>query len=91
MPKSKKYDMVRVTWIDAEEYGEVGWNSLPAQLKYAKSPLIPVESVGFEVYRDKKHIALLSSIGGKECSTLEKIPIAFVKSIDKLLVDKRTK
>ena len=91
MPKSKKFDMVRVIWIDAEEHGEIGWNSLPAQLKYAKKPCPDMQTVGFEVYRDKEHIALLSSIGDKECSTIEKIPIAFVKSIEKLVVDKRTK
>ena len=91
MPKSKKYDMIRVIWIDAEEHGEIGWNSLPAQLKYAKKACPLMETIGFEVYRDKDHIALLSSIGEKECSTIEKIPIAFVKSIDKLVVGKLSK
>jgi len=91
MPKSKKFDMVRVIWIDAEEHGEIGWNSLPAQLKYAKKPVPEMHSIGFEVFRNEKHIALLSSIGDKECSTVEKIPIAFVISIEKLVLDERTK
>ena len=87
----KDYKMVRVVWIDAEEHGDVGWNSLSAQLKYAKKPVPEMQSIGFEVFRNEKHIALLSSVGDKECSTVEKIPIAFVVSIEKLAVDNRTK
>ena len=83
MPK-KKYKMVRVVWTDAEEHGDVGWNSLPAQLKYAKKPCPEIVSVGFEVYRDDAHIALLSSIGAKECSTVEKIPMGFILAIEEL-------
>ena len=82
----KDYKMVRVVWIDAEEHGDVGWNSLSAQLKYAKKPVPEMQSIGFEVFRNEKHIALLSSIGPKECSTVEKIPIAFVISVDELCV-----
>ena len=77
----KEYDMVEVVWIDAEEHGEIGWNNLKAQLKYAKKECPVMRSVGFEVWRDDNHIALLSSIGDKECSTIEKIPIAFVRSV----------
>jgi hypothetical protein len=79
---SKEYNIVEVIWIDAEEFGEVGWNNLKAQLKYAKKPCPTMHSVGYEVYRDKDHISLLSSFGDKECSTIEKIPMAFVKSIN---------
>ena len=76
-----KYNIVEVQWIDAEEHGEIGWNNLKEQLKYAKKPCPLMRSVGFEVWRDDNHIALLSSIGDKECSTIEKIPIAFVRSV----------
>jgi len=75
------YNIVLVEWIDAEEHGEVGWNNLKAQLKYAKKECPLMRSVGFEVWRDDNHIALLSGIGDKECSTVEKIPIGFIKSI----------
>ena len=84
MPKN--YNIVEVIWIDAEEHGEVGWNSLKEQLKYAKKPVPTMRSCGYEVFRNKEHISLLSSIGDKECSTVEKIPIAFVKSITPLIV-----
>ena len=79
------YNIVEVTWIDAEEFGEIGWNNLKEQLKYAKKPCPTMHSVGYEVYRNKQHIALLSSIGDKECSTIDKIPVAFIKSIKPLM------
>jgi len=79
--KTTKYNIVEVQWVDAEEHGEIGWNNLKAQLKYAKKPCPLMRSVGFEVWRDENHIALLSSIGDKECSAIEKIPIAFVQSV----------
>ena len=80
----KQYDMVEVVWIDAEEHGEIGWNSLKAQLKYVKKPCPLMRTIGFEVWRDAKHIALISSIGDNECSSVEKIPIGFIESITKL-------
>ena len=82
----KEYKMVRVVWVDAEEHGDVGWNSLPAQLKHAKKPCPKMTSIGFEVFRDENHIALLSSIGANESSTLEKIPMGFVDHVDQLVV-----
>ena len=81
MAKKKEYEIVEVTWIDAEEHGEIGWNNLKAQLKYAKKECPVMRSVGFEVWRDDNHIALLSSIGDKECSSVEKIPTGFIMSI----------
>ena len=78
-----KYDMVEVVWIDAEEHGEIGWNNLKSQLKYAKTPCPLMHSIGFEVWRDAKHIALLS--------TIEKIPIGFIHSITKLNKGKTVK
>ena len=89
--KKKPYDIVLVEWIDAEEHGEVGWNNLKAQLKYAKKECPLMYSVGFEVWRDANHIALLSSIGDKECSTIEKIPMGFIMSIKVLTPSKPSK
>ena len=83
-----KYKIVEVRWVDAEEHGEVGWNDLKAQLKYAKKPCPLMKSVGYEVYRCAEHIALLNSIGDKECSTVEKIPSEFIRSVVTLTEDK---
>jgi len=79
--KSKEYQIVEVLWSDAEEKGDTGWNDIKEMLQYAKKPCPIMKSVGYDVYRDKDHISLLSTIGPDECSTIEKIPIAFVKSI----------
>ena len=82
--KSKTFPIVEVQWKDAEEHGEIGWNNLKDQLKYAKKPCPVMRSVGYEVYRDAEHISLLSSIGDKESSSVEKIPITFVEKITTL-------
>ena len=88
--KPIEYDIVEVLWIDAEENGDVGWNDLKEQLRYAKKPCPIMSTIGYLVHEGKDHISLLSTIGDKECSTLEKIPKGFivrrtklVKSIDK--------
>ena len=84
MAKKRQYDIVEIHWIDAEEHGEIGWNNTKEQLAYAKKPCPTMNSVGYEVYRDEDHISLLSSIGDKECSSVEKIPMAFIKIINKV-------
>ena len=80
----KNYDIVLVEWVDAEEKGEVGWNDIKEMLRYAKKPCPVMRAVGFLIYKDHEHISLLSSMGPDECSTVEKIPAAFIKSITPL-------
>ncbi len=87
--KPKTYDIVEVVWIDAEEHGDVGWNDLKEQLSHAKKPCPSMTTVGYLVYDGKDHISLLSTIGNKECSTLEKIPKGFIVSITKLQKENR--
>jgi len=77
----KNYDIVEVVWADAEELGDVGWNNLREQLKSAKKPCPVMRTVGYEVYRDDEHIAVLSTIGKDLASTLEKIPMSFVVDV----------
>jgi len=66
--------IVKVSWYDAEEIGEVGWNNLADQKKAAKKPPPLMRSVGFLIYEGNLHVSLLSTLGDKEASTLEKIP-----------------
>ncbi len=84
MLKHKEYSIVEVIWKDAEEHGDVGWNNLKSQLTYAKKPCPNMKTVGYCVYQNEDHISLLSTIGDKEASTIEKIPIGFVVSITEL-------
>jgi len=81
---ANNYNIVEVVWVDAEEHGEIGWNDIKAQLRYAKKPCPEMRTVGYVVHRNDDHIALLSSMGEKDASTVEKIPIAFIKSITPL-------
>ena len=81
MAKKKEYEIVEVTWVDAEELGDVGWNNLKEQLKCAKQPCPTMKSVGYVVFRSDTHISLLSTIGNDVGSTLEKIPMPFVLSV----------
>ncbi len=87
----KDYRTVLVVWEDAEEHGDVGWNNLKDQLKYAKKPCPVMRTVGFEIYKNEKHIALLSSMGNIECSTVEKIPMSFVIEITPLIPAENTR
>ena len=79
------YRMVEVIWVDAEEYGEVGWNDLKVMKRYAKKPCPTMRSVGYVMHQSNTHISLASTIGEKECSTVEKIPCQFIISITDLL------
>jgi hypothetical protein len=86
--KRKEYPIVEVIWTDAEEHGEIGWNEIKSQMNYAKKPCPEMRSVGYCVYRDDDHISLLSTIGDKECSTIEKIPMSFILRIRELKLKK---
>ncbi len=77
--------IVKVTWIDAEEYGEIGWNSLKSIKTYAKKPCPTMISVGHVLYEDDNHISLISTLGDKESSSLEKIPKSFINKIEELV------
>ena len=79
------YRLVEVIWVDAEEYGEVGWNDLKAMKRYAKKPCPRMRSVGYVLHFDDQHISLASTIGDKECSTIEKVPCQFIISITDLI------
>ena len=79
-----EYDIVEVVWVDAEEIGETGWNDLKGQLRDAKKPCTVMNSVGYLVFQNDKHVSLLSTIGKDLASTLEKIPSGFIVEINKL-------
>tara|TARA_R110000824_G_C14724965_1_gene625585 strand:+ start:107 stop:370 length:264 start_codon:yes stop_codon:yes gene_type:complete len=85
MSKEKVYDILEVTWTDAEEVGDVGWNDLKKQLREAKKPCTVMKSVGYCVYRSDTHISLISTMGTDLASTLEKIPMSFVVSVKTLV------
>tara|TARA_Y100000004_G_C8836632_1_gene378578 strand:- start:279 stop:569 length:291 start_codon:yes stop_codon:yes gene_type:complete len=79
-----RYRLVEVIWIDAEEYGDTGWNDLKAMKQYAKKPCPEMRTVGYVLHQSDTHISLASTVGEKECSSIEKIPCQFVKNIKEL-------
>lgn len=82
--KVSELPIYEVVWIDAEESGDIGWNDIDDTLKKAKKPCPVMHSVGYVVYRGEDHISLLSTVGDDECSTLEKIPLGFIRSESEL-------
>lgn len=79
------YPILEVTWIDAEEYGETGWNSTKDMLREAKKACPTMRSVGYCIYRGKDHLTILSTYNPTVCSTIEKIPMSFVLNINELV------
>tara|TARA_R100000458_G_C8275949_1_gene251123 strand:- start:76 stop:381 length:306 start_codon:yes stop_codon:yes gene_type:complete len=79
--RKKNYPIVEVTWVDAEEHGEIGWNSTTDLLKYAGKACPHMTTVGYLVHNGKDHIALLSTYSVDLCSTVEKIPRGMIVSI----------
>ena len=78
------YPILEVIWIDAEEYGETGWNSTKDILREAKKPCPKMHSIGYCIHRDKDHVTLLSTWNKDHCSTIEKIPTGFIYNITEL-------
>ena len=73
--------IAEVLWVDAEDIGDVGWNDLDELLTKAAEPCPVMRSVGYVLHHDESHISLLSTIGPQECSSLEKVPAEFLKSV----------
>ena len=84
------YPILEVIWIDAEEYGETGWNSTKEILREAKKACPHMHSVGYCIHRDDDHITLLSSWNKDHCSTIEKIPTGFIYNITELTAKEQT-
>ena len=82
----KQYPMVEVVWLDAEEKGDIGWNDMKELLRHAKKACPTMRTLGYLVYKGPEHVAILSSIGPNECSTMEKIPLSFIKSLNHLQI-----
>ncbi len=87
----ESYPIVEVIWVDAVEEGGTGWNDLPEMMREAKKVCPVMHSVGYLVHKGDDHVAILSTIGVQECSTLEKIPTGFLRSITVLREPKPSK
>tara|TARA_R110000868_G_scaffold133712_1_gene345455 strand:- start:110 stop:397 length:288 start_codon:yes stop_codon:yes gene_type:complete len=84
------YPILEIIWIDAEEYGETGWNLTKELLNEAKKPCPRMHSLGYCIYRGEDHITLLSTWNKDHCSTIEKIPTGFIVNITELTAKEQT-
>lgn len=75
------FPLVEVTWIDAEEIGQVGWNDLDEMIDEASKPCPIVRSVGFLIFSSESHISLVRAFYSEGCSTVEKIPKRFIEDL----------
>ena len=74
--------IIKVIWFDAEEYGEIGWNSIRAIKIYAKKPCPKMITVGHLLFDSESHVSVVSTIGDKETTKLEKIPKCMILSLE---------
>ena len=82
------FPIVEVTWVDAEEIGDIGWNVRSDILRAAKKPCPTMRTVGYCVYHGDSHISVVNTLGPSESSRLDKIPTAFLLEV-KYLTGKR--
>jgi len=73
--------LAECVWEDAEEIGDVGWNDRDELFKQAEEPCPIMHTVGYLIYEGDDHISMVSTIGTDECSTIEKIPRSFIKTL----------
>lgn len=81
-PQDLPYDklkIIEVIWVDAQEFGTVGWNDIEEVLAESLKPCPIMHSVGFLLRDHKNFVSLLSTVGPSECSSMEKIPRVWIK------------
>lgn len=76
--------IVEVEWFDAEEAGEIGWNSYEDIYAHSISDCPIVKSVGYVIFENEAHISLIRAWHSEGLSSVEKIPKAWVRSIKNL-------
>ena len=89
LSKRINYPIVEVEWLDAEEHGEVGWNTTKDMLAYARKKCPTMKTVGYLVHKSSTHVALLSTYNEDCCSTVEKIPLGMVCRMTTLVHSKK--
>jgi|TARA_R100000458_G_C8274279_1_gene249215 hypothetical protein len=83
--------IVQISWVDAETFGDTGWQDLEEANKKSKEASPLMKTIGFVLYECESHIALTDSIGEKECGHVTKIPKQMVQNIVALAATKRRK
>jgi len=89
IPKYKKYDVLRVVWIDAFT-NDSPWSESDAAVKEQGQYI--VQTVGFYLGQDKEYMRLSMSRGNKDDTCMFfNIPLGMIRECERLRVGKMVK
>ena len=76
------WPVVSVRWVDAEARGGPGWEDPEDMIEFAPRPLVEVHTVGLLLHSCERHIALTDSRGPDQIGGVQKIPRAWINTMD---------
>ena len=76
---------VSVRWVDAEARGGPGWEDPEDMVEFALRPLAEVHTVGLLIHECDSFIALTDSRGPDQIGSVQKIPKAWITTIEILM------
>jgi hypothetical protein len=82
---SRDWPPISVVWIDAEARGGPGWEDAEDLVEFALKPLAEVHTVGLLIHACEQFVALTDSRGPDQVGVVQKIPRAWVVSMDLLV------
>ena len=82
---SREWPVVMVVWIDAEAKGGPGWEDAEDLVEFAVKPLAEVRTVGMMIYACEQFVALTESRGPDQIGVVQKIPKAWIVSMELLV------
>ena len=82
---AREWPPVSVVWVDAEARGGPGWEDAEDLVEFAFKPLLEVRTVGLLIHSCDQFVALTDSRGPDQVGTVQKIPRAWIVSMDRLV------
>lgn len=79
-----EWEMVSITWVDAESDGGSGWQDPEEMMEYARRPLPVMHTVGLLIYEDAEQVAVTDTKGPEEMGGVTKIPRPWIKQYHRL-------
>ncbi len=87
---SQPWPVVSVRWVDAEARGGPGWEDPEDMVEFALRPLAEVHTVGLMIHESDHFIALTDSRGPDQVGSVQKIPKAWINTIDVMVPSEDT-
>ena len=81
----REWPPVSVVWIDAEARGGPGWEDAEDLVEFAFKPLAEVRTVGLLINSCEQFVALTDSRGPDQVGAVQKIPRAWIVSMELLI------